>query len=95
MWRCRIAQGFSNSEGISSPDDLVDFDEDAIIAISVNLRRSGGNILDLNPSAATGDTMPASLFMLRTRSQMKLGDVRDIARFYATVRRDTPVTSIR
>ena len=52
------------SEGITDPDNLVDFNEDAMAMISQNLRRPGGRIQDPDPNATAGATIPTPPFII-------------------------------
>ncbi len=51
-------------EGITTVDDLVDFDKDTIEQISANLRRPAGRIPDPNPAAAPGAIYNVTMTML-------------------------------
>ena len=42
------------NEGITTVDDLIDFDEDSLKQIAENLRRPGGRIPDPTPGAPAG-----------------------------------------
>jgi hypothetical protein len=50
-------------EGISTVDDLADFDKDTIEQIAANLRRPAGRVPDPNPAAAVGATIPTPPFV--------------------------------
>jgi hypothetical protein len=54
-------------EGITTADDLVDFDKDTIEQISANLRRPAGRIPDPNPAAAPGATYNVMTMLLSQR----------------------------
>ncbi len=59
-------------EGITTVDDLVDFDKDTIEQIAANLRRPAGRIPDPNPAAAPGATIPTPSFVFGAKSQKRL-----------------------
>ena len=46
------------SEGITSVSDLVDFNKDSLQQLADNLKHPGGRILDPNPAAQPGSTIP-------------------------------------
>ena len=80
------------SEGISSPNDLVEFYADSISTISNNLRRPGGIISYPNHNATAGSTISAPPFVFRAKSHMILAATCDLSWHYATVRRKTSIT---
>jgi hypothetical protein len=55
-------------EGITTVDDLADFDKDTMEQISANLRRPAGRIPDPNPTDAAGATIPTPLFVFGAKS---------------------------
>ena len=83
------------SEGMSDPNDLVDFDEDSIKSISENLRRPGGRVPDTTPGAAVGATVPASPFVFGAKSQIRLAAACDLVRYYQMVGRELTVNNIK
>ena len=74
-------------EGISRPDDLVDFDKDTIKQIADNLRRPAGRIPDPTPGAPAGATIPTPPFVFGDKSVMRLTAATKLVRFYAMVGR--------
>ena len=50
------------AEGITSVDDLIDFDKDTLQQVADNLGRPGGRIPDPTPNAAAGTTIPTPPF---------------------------------
>ena len=74
-------------EGISHPDDLVDFDKDTIKQIADNLRRPAGRIPDPTPGAPAGATIPTPPFVFGARSVMRLTAATKLVRYYAMVGR--------
>ena len=57
------------SEGINTPKELVEFDEDSISEISNNLRRLGGRVPDLTHGAVTRATIPTPPFTSGSKSR--------------------------
>ena len=68
------------SEGMSSPGNLVDCDKDYISSISDNLTRLGGRIPDPNPKADIGATITSSPFMFGTKRQIIFSATCDLVR---------------
>ena len=56
------------SKGKIDPSDLVDFVEEAINVVSKNLRKYGGRIPDLDPSATEGATIKTLPFAFGAKS---------------------------
>jgi hypothetical protein len=79
------------AEGISTVDDLIDFDKDTLQQVADNLRRPGGRVPDPTPGAAAGATIPTPPFVFGAKSQKRLLSACDIVRYYdATGRALTP-----
>ena len=78
-------------EGITTVDDLAEFDKDCMKQVAENLRRPGGRIPDPNPHAAPGATIPTPPFVFGAKSQKRLQVACDLVRFYDTVGR--PLTA--
>ena len=74
-------------EGISRPDDLVDFDKDMIKQIADNLQRPAGRIPDPTPGAPAGATIPTPPFVFGAKSVMRLTAATKLVRYYAMVGR--------
>ena len=83
------------TEGMDTPEDLVDFDEDSISKISDNLRRPGGMVPDMTPRAVAGATIPTPPLTFGAKSQVRLIVACHLERFYKAVDRDTTPTNIR
>ena len=75
-------------EGIETIPDLEDFDKDSLQQVADNLRRPGGRVLDPNPGAAKGATIPTPPFIFGAKSQKRLLVACDIVRYYDTVGRE-------
>ena len=74
-------------EGITHPDNLVDFNKDMIKQIADNLRCPAGRLPDPTPGAAAGVTIPTPPFVFRAKSIMRLMAATKLFRYYATVGR--------
>ena len=72
-------------EGITHPDNLVDFDKDMIKQIADNLRRPAGRIPDPTPGAHAGAMIPTPPFVFGAKSIMRLTVVTKLVRYYAMV----------
>jgi hypothetical protein len=57
-------------EGITTVDDLVDFDKDTMEQTAANLRRPAGRIPDPNPGAAPGATIRSNSILCIWRQQV-------------------------
>ena len=60
-----------------------------------NLRRPGGHVLDPNPGAPAGATIPTPPFVFGTKSQKRIAIACDLVRFYATVGRDLTAANLQ
>ena len=74
-------------EGISRPDDLVDFDKDTIKQIADNLQCPAGRIPDPTPGAPAGATILTPPFVFGAKSVMRLTAVTKLVRYYTMVSR--------
>ena len=72
-------------EGISSVDDLAEFDNESLKQIAENLRRPTGRIDDPNPTAPAGATIPTPPFVFGAKSQIRLRVSAELVRYYQTV----------
>ena len=68
-------------KGISTVNDLVDFDKDSLNQIASNLCRPGGRIPDPDPRAELGATIPILPFVFREKLQMRLEVTCNLVRF--------------
>ena len=79
------------NEGISTVDDLSDFDKDTLQQVADNLHCPGGRIPDPTIGAAVGATIATPPFIFGAKSQKCLLSACDIVRYYeATGRALTP-----
>ena len=74
------------NEGITTVDDLADFDKDTLKQLAENLGKPGGQV----PNAA-GQMVPTPVFVFGVKSQKRLGVACNIVKFYNTVGR--PLTA--
>ena len=72
-------------EGITHPDDLVDFDKDMIKQIVDNLRCPAGQIPDPTPGAAAGAMILTPPFVFGAKSIMRLMAATKLVRYYTMV----------
>ena len=72
-------------EGITTVDDLAEFDSDAFKQITDSLRRPGGRIPDPAPNAAAGATIPTPAFVIGAKSLLRLKATAKLVRYYQTV----------
>ena len=72
------------AEGIEAVADLADFDKDSQ-QLADNLRHPGGHVLDPNPGAPAGATIPTPPFVFGAKSQIQITITCDLVRFYSTV----------
>ena len=76
------------TEGIASPVDLKDFDDEALKIVKENLQCPAGRVADPNPNA-NGATIPTPAFMLGARSQTRLAATAKCIQFYDMI--DRPI----
>ena len=60
-----------------------------------NLRCPGGHVLDPNPGAPAGATIPTPPFVFGAKSQKQIAITRDLVRFYATVGCDLTAANLQ
>ena len=84
-----------DAEGITTVDDLADFDKDSLQQLADNLRRPGGRVADPNPNADPGATIPTPSFVFGAKSQKRLSVACDLVRYYQTVGRDLTAANIQ
>jgi hypothetical protein len=83
-------------EGITTVDDLIDFDKNTVEQIAANLRRPAGRVPDPNPAAADGATVPATPpFVFGAKSQQRLIVAAQLIRYYEMVGRNTTVGNLQ
>ena len=75
-------------EGITSPVDLKDFDDEALKIVKENLQRPAGRVADPNLNA-NGAIIPTPAFVFSARSQTRLATTTKCVRFYDMI--DHPI----
>ena len=69
-------------EGITGIQDLADFDKDTLQQLADNLRKPAGSVLDPNPAAAAGATIPTPSFVFGAKSQHRISVACKIVHYY-------------
>jgi hypothetical protein len=82
-------------EGITTAGDLAEFDKTTIEQIAANLRRPAGRILDPNPGADEGATIPTQPFVFNAKSQKRLKDATELIKYYESVGRPLAAGNIQ
>ena len=82
------------NEGITTVDDLMDFDKDTIQQVAESLRRPGGRIPDPTPNSAPGAKIPTPPLVFGAKSQKQLLAACDIVRYYETTGRGITTDNI-
>lgn len=80
------------TEGMTSVQDLADFEPDDIKQISENLRRPSGRIPDPNNP---GSTIPTPPFQFSVKSQKRLTGIGHLLRYYETTGRDATTANVQ
>ena len=80
------------SEGITSFDDLGEFDDASLKQIAANLRRPAGRTPDPTPGAEAGATIPTPSFVFGAKSQLRLKVAAEAVRYYESVGRSPTPT---
>ena len=83
------------TEGITTVNDLADFDKDSLQQMADNLRRPGGRVADPNPNAEQGATIPTPPFVFGAKSQKRLQVACDLVRYYDATGRELTAANIR
>ena len=83
------------AKGIDAVADLADLNKDSLQQLADNLRRPGGRVLDPNPGAPAGATIPTPPFVFGAKSQKQIAITCDLVRFYATVGCDLTAANLQ
>jgi hypothetical protein len=83
------------NEGISTVDDLSEFDRNSLQQVADNLRRPGGRIPDPTVGAIAGATIPTPPFIFGAKSQQRLLVACDIVRYYELTGRPLTAANIQ
>ena len=68
---------------------------DSLQQLADSLRKPGGRIVDPDPNAPAGATIPMPAFTYGAKSQKRLTVTCDLTRYYQTVRRDLTAANIQ
>ena len=82
-------------EGITSPDDLADFDKDTMAQVAENLRKPNDRVSNPDKGAPAGSTIPRPAYVFGAKSQKRLLEACDLIRYYETTGRPLTAPSIR
>ena len=82
------------NECVTGPDDLTEFEEDAILHIVKYLKNPGDRIPDPNPGAAPGATIPRPPYVVGALSQQRMIQACDFLKYYEAVGRDLTPANI-
>ena len=83
------------SKGITLVSDLTDFSMTSLQQLADNLRCPGGRVLDPNPAAPPGSTIPTPPFIFGAKSQRHIAVACDLVKYYITVGRDLTVANLQ
>ena len=70
------------AEGITLVSDLADFNKDSLQQLTDNLRCPGGRVLDPNPTAQPGSTIPTPPFVFGAKSQRHIAVACNLVNYY-------------
>ena len=82
-------------QGITTIQDLADFDKDTLQQLADNLTKPAGRILDPNPAAAASTMIPTPSFVFGAKSQHRISVACEIVRYYNAVGRDITAANMR
>jgi hypothetical protein len=82
-------------EGITSVDDLADFDKDSLKQLAGNLQRPGGRVPDPTPGAAAGATIPTPAFVFGAKSHHRMMVSSNLVKYYLTTGRATSAANMQ
>ena len=82
-------------EGISTPNHLVEFDKDALKQLADNLRNPGGRVVNPDPNAPEGSTIPRPPYIFGAKSQKRLLACRNAVCFYDSIDRPLSLSMLK
>ena len=82
-------------EGITTIQDLADFDKDTLQQLAENLRKPARRILDPNPVAAAGAMKPTPSFVFGAKSQHRISVACEIVHYYNAVGHDITTANMQ
>ena len=83
------------SKGITLVSDLADFNKNSLQQLADNLRHPGGHVLDSNPGAPPGSTIPTPPFVFGAKSQRHITVTCDLVKYYTTVGHDLTAANLQ
>jgi hypothetical protein len=83
------------ADGITNVQDLANFDKESLQQLADNLRRPGGRVLDPNPNAAPGTTIPTPAFLFGAKCQKRLQVATDLIKYYDATGRDYTAANLQ
>ena len=83
------------SKGITLVSDLADFNKNSLQQLADNLRHPGGHVLDPNPGAPPGSTIPTPPFVFGAKSQRCIAVACDLVKYYTTVGHDLTAANLQ
>ena len=83
------------SKGITLVSDLADFNTTSLQQQVDNLRHPGGFVLDPNPAAPPGSTVPTPPTVFGAKSQRRIAVACDLVKYYITVSCDLTVVNLQ
>ena len=83
------------SEGITLVSDLADFNTTSLKQLVDNLRCPGGCVLDPNPAAQPGSTIPTPPFVFGAKSQRCIAVACNLVKYYRTVSCDLTAANLQ
>ena len=83
------------SERVTLVSDLADFNKDSLQQLADNLRCPGGRVLDPNPAAQPGSTIPTPPFVFGAKSERRITVACDLVKYYITVGHDLSAANLQ
>ena len=82
-------------EGLTSVDDLQEFDEETLKQLVENLRKPGGFVQDPNAAVGQHALIPTPAFVIGAKSLSRIKAAMFIVKYYETVGRETTPNNMR
>ena len=82
------------NEGISTVDDLADFDKDSLEQVAESCRRPGGWVPNPHTNAAAGSTIPTPPFVFGAKSLLRMQAACEIIKYYNVTGRTITAANI-
>lgn len=81
-------------EGISTVDDLTDFDKDSLEQVAESCRRPGGRIVNPDTNAPAGSTIPTPPFVFGAKSLLRMQAACELIKYYEATGRTITAANI-